>query len=331
MFRPVLRPTYLRLWSILPHAGLTLIFNSVRNGVAWDAPCWSVIERSPLFAEPSLLSCLPGGRDLPRWDHVFAQHTVDCSFYIEQAPIITDHPALYITGSAAQADLVPPTFGLKRYHMRSLESPRANATLRGLFHEVVPLLQHLISDAYNALVDTDAPIKAALIDRVDEFLLSMIAACCSLLLGTYDANQVKLSPDSFLCYLDNCTSVTASVQLYKRAAKVVTATHLQSHSADLSPVEDVIVYFSEVFSQPNPQLSGIDPGMAANYGSPADEFLHYFSLEKVLKQMRDYPQSMSCGEDSIHIKILLVLLPYGISGILSQFFQLCLWCGITPH
>ncbi|KAI0244237.1 hypothetical protein L0F63_006465 [Massospora cicadina] len=208
--------------------------------------------------------------------------------------------------------------------------PEANATLYGLFYEAVPLLQHLILDAYNALVDTNAPTKAALFDGVDEFLLLMIAACCFLALGTYDANQVKLSPDSFLCHLDNCTLVTASVQLYKRAAKVVTVTHLQSHSADLSPVEDAIAYFSEVFSQPNPQLLGIDPGMAANYRSPADEFLHYFSPEKMLKQMWDYLQSMSYGEDSIHIKILLMLLPCGISGILSQFFQLCLWCGITP-
>ncbi|KAJ9071223.1 hypothetical protein DSO57_1039171 [Entomophthora muscae] len=141
----------------------------------------------------------------------------------------------------------------------------------------------------------DIVTKQSMINELDELVLTSLASCCAPALGVYRVGHVRLSPDRLNSHLSSCTNSSEAVKLFKRANKNVAQTVLQSQDPNLTPEDDVVAYFTSVFSQPDARLQGLPAHLAAVIGSPCSELFSYFSAANVKIHIICYPKSVSCG------------------------------------
>jgi len=105
---------------------------------------------------------------------------------------------------------------------------------------------------------------------------------------------------------------------------------ITSRDPSLSPLSDSELHYQNLFHQPNPEFHPmrIDP----NWLGVGDENIaDLFTIKRVKKAILKYPNSKSCGSDSIHIRILKAIVDTSFLPLLTKFFKLCARIGLTPQ
>jgi hypothetical protein len=105
-----------------------------------------------------------------------------------------------------------------------------------------------------------------------------------------------------------------------------------SRSSSIPVLDDAVAYFEEVFSDPPPDSKIPDPqSPTSNSPSQVCNLDSYFSVESIIKAIKDYPNGKSAGPDPISSTILKTLAFGSTFGQdLYRLFQLCLRLECTP-
>lgn len=291
-------------------------------------PTWRANLFEEMCRRGNLAHIKPVGQ-IPKNDHVFAKAETLASFIAVQAPVKSDHLLLMVELSIET--IVNENFGdQKRFHLRKLDNPEVSSLLCDFFGSASPLLVALFNKGIAEYKDMTLETKQNLCDFFDQQLVEVITDCCSQALGYYYPARARQTPDSMQGTLEATSFETASL-LYKRSQKNLQNLPLSSRSPSLnSPQNDALLYFDGLFKQPLHDLRVELGGFEDILGQPSEVLLFYFSESAIQDQMKDYPKSVACGEDSIHIKILLSLLPAAIGRVLECLFQFFVLCGVTP-
>lgn len=301
-------------------------------------PEWGGIRRHPperltalgsLCTNRDLRHVPPSQSPHPKLDHVFARVPIVCHYATSAAPIPTDHLTLRVEASNPTPSSDTPEFGLARYYIRSLTHPRTCALIRGQFEALVPRLSMLLEFGIRQIAGMDLLAKKELVSHLDQLVLDAFALVSASALGVYTVGTVRQSPDRILKLLNQCNAVPEAVKLFKRSQRG-SASPMVSRDPNISPAEDAIRHFSDIFTQPNEPLQGLPAAISDHLGSDASAFAEFFSRHQVSKAIRRYPKTVSCGADSIHARILDVLDPTGAASVLSLLFRVCLAAGVTP-
>ncbi|KAJ9066697.1 hypothetical protein DSO57_1007197 [Entomophthora muscae] len=148
-----------------------------------------------------------------------------------------------------------------------------------------------------------------MINDLDELVLTSLAACCAPALGVYRVGHVRLSFDRLNSYLSFYINSSKAVKLFKHTKKNVVQTVLQLRDSNFTPEDDIVAYFTLVFSQPDARLQALPAHLTAVIGSPCSELFSYFSAANVKTHIIRYPKSVSCGSDFTHTQILKLCYP----------------------
>lgn len=291
-------------------------------------PTWRANLFEEMCCHGNLVHIKPAGQ-IPKNDHVFAKAETLASFSAEQAPIKSDHPLLLVELSIEA--MVYENFGdQKRFHLRKLDKPEVSSLLCDLFKSASPLLVALFNKGKAECKEMTIETKQALCDFFDQQLVEVITDCCTKSLGYYYPSRARQTPDS-LQGTTQVTSYETAALLYKRSQKNLRNLPLSSRfPSSRSPQEDAFLYFEELFKQPFQDLKVQLEDYEDILGQSSEEVLFYFSESVIQSQMENYPKTVACGEDSIHVKILLSLIPANIVGVLNCLFQFFVLGGVTP-
>ena len=92
--------------------------------------------------------------------------------------------------------------------------------------------------------------RQGMLDDIDKMILESILLVAEECLGSYEVFEAKQRPDFMPSKLGRSSSIQDAIRLYKRGFRMKGINyHIESRSSDITPIEDVVQFFSEVFSQ----------------------------------------------------------------------------------
>lgn len=261
-----------------------------------------------------------------RLDHVWVRN--DChahsNIYIPKQQLnISDHGLIGITIPIHQLNSIneaPPT---RRYFLKHLRDDNYCERLRRHYEHFAPLINDVITQAYDATKGKTFPEIAKWVNTLDEVWNFAIHEACTDVLGTYLVDAAKQWPDRTLEQLAKANSMTSSTRLWKRSQRGRQA-RLISNLDHNSPLEEGIALFKSVydddFADPETTLHAatstqdleIDAGLMSEITSQ--------SVKKVIRQ---YPKHKSCGPDGLHARIYAEMSESDI--FIDHFTKLCLF------
>lgn len=307
--------------------------NNVSYGPLWGqnvyAPSWKMELFNKMCRLGQLLHVRPPGNP-PRNDHLYAKEQAQAKLTVEKAPINSDHQVL-IADVMLEHVFNPNVDSLKRFHLRKLDNPVSSSLLCTLFRESSKSLLQLFDRGILGVESMSLDMKQTLVDCFDAYFLEHVSNACSEALGTYLPARARQYPDNLQASLNSDAYETAAL-LFKRSQKMLSNRPMQSRTPhENSPVQDAEMYFNSLFLQEIESLKVKTGEVSSALGSSSGDILEYFTSEEIKKYIRGYPKSTSCGEDSIHVLILEVLIEADVTLVLNRLFHFIVLAGVTPQ
>lgn len=247
---------------------------------------------------------------ITKLDHVFVRGNVVDDFRAEPGLVFSDHPVtlhVQLRFSGPQQMSQPPT----RYRLKRLDFNHSHIFLQTSYDIISSKLNDLISS------------RVITVDELDELIAEFVHQAASISLGEYDAVVARSSPDLDLKRLQKASSHADAVRLFKRGCRLNT-TNIESRHEQVSPLEDVEKFFTEIYQQPREDLQS-NGDTVVPVGSS-----FRITEDECRKIIEKYPTYKSCGEDGIHTRILQSLSECNFLQHLTALFNLCLETGVTP-
>ena len=169
-----------------------------------------------------------------------------------------------------------------------------------------------------------------LVDYLDQCIVSAITSSAEEVCGTYKPSVMRATADQFWSSIPDAPSVSDAIRAFKRASRSKTVT-LTSRNPDISPADDAMAHFTEVFSQRNPAFlpPDISPYRGLSFISEVD-FDVFFRKEDLIRFWEKYPTHVAGGMDGIHVRLLRALTDSVMVDRLIELYHLCLLLGVTP-
>lgn len=281
------------------------------------------------------------GQSLVRLDHAFVRYDMPATLSLFVAPFYTPHPVMHLCLPRRSAPIsLPPsdsctqdpsTVSVRRFHTSSLECDVVQSILRAEVDEAAKCLRDVFAYSQASVASLNTSDRQELIDWLDGLMLDCLNECCESVLGSYTVQTVRAQPDQLLSQLSRVPSSAKAIQLFHRAQRLHKSEHrLQSRSPDLSANEDAVVYFTEVFAQPDVTLhASVVPECMRGVGDAQLGVI--FVVPTVRDVIMKYAVTKSAGMDGIHTLILRAVVDSQYTHLLSQLYQLCVACGLTPR
>ncbi len=244
-------------------------------------------------------------------DHVLSKSNCISNYQSTPPLVDSDHPLSLLFNLEAQStpsNVDEPT----RFHLKLLETPLNVKSLQDAY-EIIS--SDLLNFYPNINVDVDV---------LDQLLVEFITMSCEMTLGTYSPHVARSLPDTELCKLQQSTSHSDSIRLFRRGCRPFTRS-IQSRTATATPIDDVTQFFTEIYTQDNQPLHNRQckwPVTGSSWRTNEEE------LKKIITK---YASHKSCGEDGIHVKILRCLIDGPFMSHLTTLMNLCLSTGQTPE
>ena len=223
-----------------------------------------------------------------------------------------------------------------RFNLRPLELPAKSKLLNQHFdlhtgEFLLSMLQHTMDLLSRATSDE----QQALVDSLDQFLVTGIQASARIVLGEYEVTEVKSAPDRSSLILEESPSHAKSIQCFKRSHRRMGARKLESKT-NQCPLEEATVYWTRAFTSltpvelirpPQPLLPGERPDRTDNPST----FFSALTNARIKKAIRKYPAFKAPGPDGISCRLLKCLLKSKtFVKVLTALFQLFAGFSITP-
>jgi hypothetical protein len=321
----------LTILNRLPLPGTIVGDINVRFGVAFNdhqtGPSGRLAIVEGLCQKWHLAHLIPT-RGKTRVDHVFTSLT-DCEFSMVESPVPSDHDLVFFQFAVNCSPGPSSRNSMRRFYLKKLDCEddvRLLRTAYGNLSEFIGSVCDWARSVHFGLVGDDAQ---DLVDSLDEVICEGISACCEQILGSYSVGEAQLRRDCTIESLARVQSHAAAVRIFKRSCRV-NRTILEPRDQTVSVMEEVQSHFRNVYSQPDESLKLPTRSRVATCADQQHLF-QYFSAEAIMVFVRQYSNTKSCGADSIHNRILQVLLCTALPSHLECLFRVCLELGRTPR
>ena len=267
---------------------------------------------------------------ITRTEHIFTPAGDTTTWMAIPPPVSTDHPCLM--SYTCNFDHNPaPAPSLTRYYLRDLgELPVQKLLCEAYDYNALAIsdLFHQFSHSLPRLLPKD---RQAFLDSLDGILTDTCQTASETVLGSYSVVQAKTRADTMHAALANSLSPSDAIRLFRRAHR---GKHggctIQSSDNSSTPMEESIRHFQKVYTQPDEHLRLPETPSYAFHAVGNRELTSLFSTERISNWLNRYPTTKSCGVDSLHGRILQVLLSSSFPSHLSLLFELCALTGLTP-
>ena len=185
----------------------TIIIGDINT---YFGPFWGSKQYGP-FARKNIISSICSALHLnhivpavtgshSHCDHIFAKLGVNLTYSVHPSPFSSDHNLLSAKLTFPAVSRSPPAFGLERYNLRALSSPRSIAQLRGLFKQLAPEITSLCVKMFENCQYISLSEKQEQVNSLDLLILSTIQDCSELALGKYSVNSILLEATKNICF-----------------------------------------------------------------------------------------------------------------------------------
>ncbi|OLY79420.1 RNA-directed DNA polymerase from mobile element jockey [Smittium mucronatum] len=268
-------------------------------------------------------------------DHAFCNSEIKATWDVFSGPSVnrSDHSLMICTVQLDSVSNHSPSFDSIRYNLKDISEPiirsRIISEYEGNRKMIVRFFNYIKgigrSHGYSELVKV--------VDFSYESIFNLFHEICRSVLGSYSVFSAKSSCASGKFNTDALNSVCSAseaAKIYKKSLKQSTMDHsIQSRDCNLSAVQDVYNYYSDLYSPP-PIVSS-DSVSFDSALFPDDLGLKFFSASKIKSSIIGYSDSKATGPDNVHISVLKVLAESTLFlDDLSEFFSLCCKFGVTP-
>ena len=246
-------------------------------------------------------------------------------------PISTDHVSmLHLEITLPTVELPHECVGLRRFYMGQLESAVTQSNMITLYNSLSDILDMAASESLNRLPGLSVHARQELIETMDTMIVDAISMVCEHTLGSYLVSSARMQPDRLLFSLAKAPSPATAIRLYKRSRRTQSTT-IHSRSPSVTPIEDAMAYYTQVFHQPHCAWRP-DTQPIPFYNATGDyDIATVFGTDSIASWIKKYPADRSCGSDSLHVCILRALLPSHMVKHLSSLFTMCALTGLTPR
>lgn len=225
----------------------------------------------------------------------------------------------------------PPPPSLRRYFLRDLAELPVQKLLCEAYDTVGLHISNLLNHTLSSLPCLPVATRQGILDHLDEVITVSCQDASEVALGSYSVSQAKTRADNMVAALSNSSSPSDAIRLFRRAHRGKNgACTIQSANPSLTPLEETITHFQGVFRQPDIQLRLPDPSVFPFHAIGDRALTYLFCAADISNWFSRYPSTKSCGIDSLHCRILQVLLASSLPSHLSLLFQLCALTGLTP-
>jgi hypothetical protein len=267
---------------------------------------------------------------VPIRDHLLTTPSFCPSYeYIPHPTIRSDHSVMHITFPQLSSP-GNPSFTIPKFILTPLQFCGARTQLREDYNSAAPppnfLMYLLRYQSQERLVKLSRQDRLDLVNFADEVICSSLLNLCHGTLGTYPATPPNTSlrsprpPGTISTPLD-------AIRYFKSSQRSL-RTFVNSRDTNLTPMEDGIRHFQEVYTSLPDSFEDQPPVLPTSI--PDLETLLAFSTANVKEAIRKYPSQKSGGLDGIQIKLLKYLVNSNLPLHLSHLFSLCVVTGVTP-
>lgn len=267
----------------------------------------------------------------PRCDHLFTTPSLfpSCT-YLPHPRIKSDHDVLAFTLPNFLSP-TPPAFKIPKYIISTIQFPCNSLSLIESYNTFGPprdfFLPLLRFGSQQSLVEMDRQSRTSLIDTVDLIITTTIQDIASTCLGEYPPTYPCTSSSPADNPSTSPPTTHQAIRAFRSSMKSVRAM-VESRDPHLSPLEDSIQYFSNLYASPQNSYTSSPPHLPST--PPPLPLLLAFTTQLVKKAIKNYPSNKSGGLDGITIKLLKALLNSNASYHLSNLFSLCIVLGVSP-
>jgi Reverse transcriptase (RNA-dependent DNA polymerase) len=264
-------------------------------------------------------------------DHLFTSPDIHTEYhYTAHESITSDHLVMNLTFfdyfNHRQPHLTIPKFCLG-----TLKNEGTSLLLKQSYNEnglPQSFFSHLLTaNTQHDLVQLDLEERQSLIDSCNQLLTTTLTEIAKATVGTHRSGKPKVSVNPPTINHSNQPSAGIAIQAFKNSQKNIRS-FICSSRRDLSPTEDAVRHFTELYTSPDGAVIDSSPSLPTS--PPPLDMLAAFRTSFVKKLIRKYPAHKSGGPDGIHIKLLKPLVNSNLSLHLSNLFSLCIILGITP-
>lgn len=243
----------------------------------------------------------------------------------------SDHAALrFQWHMRTQTPCTAPAQRRRHLCLRHLDHEHVCDQLGESFDAVAPLIKHLFQPPFLSVKDDEATSQHA-INMAAECLADLVWDVAAAVLGEYDAVEVRQEKDKTFEKLGQCRTRPDVSMAFKRMQRSAPKARLLSRDVTCSPGEDVLAYYTALFSAPPSDL----PLPTLPFTPPPHlsvPMANALGLTSIQSWAKEYPKSKAPGPDCMYARLFGVLCEHsGFPLLVRYLFQHIAITGLTPH
>ena len=245
-------------------------------------------------------------------DHCFGPKEMDIRMTCPRAQVATDHPFIirieFVKSDGPLYEAADPM----RFNIRLIENEKVKEQLCEYYDWLTDGIDDVKDKAFQGEIS---------IDDYFGILMAILQETSSHVLGDYKVSDIRRGPDTRLDSILTAGTTAEAIQCYKKSQRML-PTLIESSRADLTAIKDVDRHFREIF-----QLNG-ETNEVNTYTVGLEN--EYWQCRDILRVVKGYSNTKSCGSDGIHVRILKGLSNSKCYLHITNLFNLCLKYGYTP-